>query len=74
MKLTHDVTDDSRRLDVTSIWPQAHLGHLIQDAPLNRFEAVASVGERTRVDHRIGVLKERALHFGRDIDVFDSFA
>ena len=62
------------RLDVPAIGPQAHLGHLVQDAALHGLEPVAGVGQGARVDDRVGVLEERALHLGGDVDVFDALA
>src|SRR5690606_21233662 len=42
------------------------------DASLPGLEPVASVGEGTRVDHRVGVLEVGALHLCGDVDVFDA--
>ena len=45
--------------------------HLVEDAALHRLEAVAGVGQGPRVDDRVGVLEERALHLRGDVDVDD---
>ena len=58
VQLSHDLADDAGALDVSAIGPQAHVGHLEQDAALNRFEAVPGVREGSRVDDRICVLEE----------------
>ena len=71
---SHDVADDACALDVTAIGAQAHLAHLVQDAALHRLEPVAGVGEGARVDDRVGVLEERALHLDGDVDVVDALA
>jgi hypothetical protein len=70
----HDVADDARALDVPAVGAQAHLRHLEQDAALHGLEPVTRVGERPRVDDGVGVLEERALHLGGDVDVLDSLA
>src|SRR5690606_10660036 len=63
--------DDAGALDVPTVGAQSHLRHLVEDPALDRLQPVASVGQGARVDHRVGVLEERGLHPGRDIDVFD---
>ena len=74
VQAAHHVADDAGALDVPAVGPQAHLGHLEQDAALHRLEPVARVGQGARVDDRVGVLEERALHLGGDVDVFDALA
>ena len=73
VQLAHHLADDAGALDVAAIGPQPHVGHLVQDAALHGLEAVARVGQGARVDDRVRVLEERALHLGRDVDVFDAF-
>ncbi len=73
VQLSHHLAGDARRLDVTAVRAQAHLGHHVEDAPLHGLQAVAGVRERPRVDDGVRVLEERALHLGRDVDVFDAF-
>ena len=72
VQLSHHLADDAGALDVPAVGPKAHVGHLVQDAPLHRLQPVAGVGKRAGVDHRVGVLEERPLHLGRDVDVFDA--
>ena len=69
------MTSPTTRADFTcgAVGAQAHLRHLEQDAALHRLEAVAGVGQGARVDDRVGVLEERALHLGGDVDVDDVF-
>jgi hypothetical protein len=72
VQLSHHLADDAGRLHVPAVGPQPHLGHLIEDAALHGFESVARIGQRARVDDRVGVFEEGPLHFGRDVDVFDA--
>ena len=71
VQLAHDLAHHAGALDVAAVRAQAHLAHHVQDAPLHRLQAVAGVRERPRIDHRIGVLQERAFHLGGDVDVDD---
>ncbi len=72
VELSHHLADDPCALDVASIGAQAHVCHLIQDAALHGLQSVAGIGQCARVDDRVGVLEERPLHLGRDVDVFDA--
>jgi hypothetical protein len=47
MELAHDLADDSSRLDVAAIGPQAHVAHHVEDAALHGLEPVTGVGKRT---------------------------
>ena len=58
VQLAHDVADDARAFHVRPVGPQAHRGHLEQDAPVHRLQAVARVGQRPAVDDRVGVLED----------------
>ena len=73
VELSHHLADDAGALHVAAIGAQPHVGHLVQDAPLDGLQPVARVGKRAGVDDRVRVLEERALHLDRDIDVFDAF-
>jgi hypothetical protein len=73
MQLAHDLADDAGRLHVAAIGSQAHLVHLVEDAPLHRLQPVARVGQRPGVDDGVGVFEKRALHLGGDVDIFDAF-
>ena len=72
VQLAHHVADDAGALHVPAVGPQAHVGHLVQDPPLHRLQAVPGVGKRAGVDDRVGVLEERPLHLARDVDVLDA--
>ena len=71
VELTHDLTGHAGALDVAFIGAQAHLLHHVEDAALHGLEAVAGVGEGTRINHRIGVLQEAGFHLGGYVDVDD---
>ena len=58
----HDLTDDTGALHVTSVGAQTHLSHLEQDPALYGLETVTGIGQRTRVDDRVGVLEEGGSH------------
>ena len=72
MQPAHDLADDAGALDVPAVGSQSHLRHLEQDAPLDRLQAVARVGQGAGVDDRVGVLEERAPHLLGDVDVDDA--
>lgn len=71
VQLAHDLPDDAGALDVAAVGPQPHLVHLVDDAAVHRLEAVPGVGEGARVDDRVRVLEEGALHLVDDVDVED---
>ena len=71
VQLAHDLAHHAGALDVAAVRAQAHLAHHVQDAPLDGLQPVAGVRKGPRVDHRIGVLEERTLHLGGDVDVDD---
>ena len=50
---------------------QTHLLHHVEDAALHGLEAVAGVGEGTRINHRVGVFQEAGFHLGGYVDVDD---
>ncbi len=72
VQLSHHFAHDTGALDVPAVGAQAHVGHRVQDAALDGLQTVTRVGQRARVDDRVRVLEERALHLGRDVDVFDA--
>ena len=41
--ITHDFADDFRTLTITAIWIELELAHAIQDAALNRLQAIADI-------------------------------
>jgi hypothetical protein len=66
--LAHDVADHARGLAERLGPVVARLVHRVEDAPVDRLEAVADVGKRARHDHAHGVIEVGALHllFDRD--------
>ncbi len=61
--LAHDLADDLGALDVTAAArAQAHLVHHVQDATVDRLEAVADVGQGPPDDDRHGVVEIRRAH------------
>ena len=73
VQLTHDLTGHTRTLDVPLVRRQTHLPHHVQNAALNRLETIARIRQRTRINHRIRVLKEGRLHLTGDIHIDDVF-
>ena len=71
VKLTHNLADNSLRLNVTAIGTKSHLVHLEKDAALNGLQTVTCVRKSSCVDDRNGVFKEGPPHFCRDIDFCD---
>ena len=71
VQLTHNLADNSLRLNVTAIGTEAHLVHLEKDAALNGLQTVACVRESACVDDRNSVFEEGSPHFCRDIDFCD---
>ena len=72
VQLAHDLADDAGALHVAAVGAQAHLVHLVDDAAVHRLQAVAGVGQGARVDDRVRVLEEGALHLVDDVDVEDA--
>ena len=71
VQAAHHRADHLGALDVRAVRAQAHVVHQVQDAALDRLEAVAGVGQRARVDDAVGVLQVRAAHLLGDVDVDD---
>ena len=68
MVVTHNVTDDLRRLRVLLIELEAHLLHAIEDAAVNWLQAIADIRQRTADDDRHGVVEIRPAHLLLNID------
>ena len=62
MELAHHLTDDLGALDVLAVGLQAQLVHHVQDAAVDRLQAVADVGQRAPDDDRHGVIEIRRAH------------
>jgi len=56
---------------VPAVGAKPHVCHLEEDAALYRLQTVASVRERSGVDHGVRVLEERALHLCCDVNILD---
>src|SRR5690606_39447638 len=69
----HDFADHAGGLDVALFWAQSHLCHLEQDASLYRLQAVARIGQCTRINNGVGVLQEGGFHFIGHVDIDDIF-
>ena len=60
--LSQDVADHRGRFLVTPPGAEPELAHRIQDAPVNRLQAIAYVGERSLYDDAHRVVDERLAH------------
>src|SRR5690606_29284954 len=63
---THHVCDGARRLHIFAVPVVAALVGGIEDAPVDRLEAVTNIRERTTHDHAHGVVEIGALHLLND--------
>src|SRR5690606_13486831 len=63
-----DLADDAGALRMLAVRRQAHLVHAVQDAALDRLEAVADVWQRPVDDDGHRVVDETALDLVRDLD------
>jgi len=70
--LAQHVADDAGAFAVGAIWGQPQLMHREQDAPLNRFEAIAGIGQGPSHDHAHGVFQVRALHLLMQLNRLDT--
>jgi len=73
MVLADHVADDAGALLVRLRVGVAQLVHGVEDAPVDRLEAVAGVGERAADDDRHGVVEVRLLDFVLDVDLDEVF-
>ena len=71
VQAAHDLADHAGALDVPAVVPQVQVVHRVEGATLHRLEAVAGVGDRAGVDHRVGVLDVARAHLVRDVGVDD---
>ena len=69
--LAHHVADDGRALAIRRGGRQAHLAHGVEDAAMDRLEAVADVGQRPRHDDAHGVVEVARPHLVLDADGSD---
>ena len=66
--LAHDLADRPRALLVRAVGRDAGLGHGVEDAAVDRLEAVAHVGQRAGHDDRHRILEEGGLHLLPHVD------
>ena len=59
MVLAQHVADDGGRLTCRPSRDKPHLIHCVEDAPLDRLQAVADVGQGARHDDRHGIVEKR---------------
>ena len=69
--LAEHLTDDGRALAIGRIRPQTHLVHGVEDAALDRLQAVAHVRKGARDDHAHRVVEVRRAHLVFDAPVAD---
>ncbi|MEY3073315.1 MAG: hypothetical protein RLZZ353_1511 [Actinomycetota bacterium] len=69
--LLHDVADGRRALAVRAVGAQARLVHRVQDAAVDRLQAVSDVGQGPADDDRHRVVEVRGLHLVLDDDGLD---
>ena len=70
--VAHHLADDAGALRVRARGPEAHVGHPVQDPPVDRLEPVADVGQRAPDDDRHRVVEVRRAHLvleGARLDV-----
>ena len=65
------VTDDAHALVETCIGAVSAVVHGIQDAAVNRLEAVSHVRKGAAHNDRHGVIKVRPLHFHFEVDLIN---
>ena len=68
MVLTDDVADDAGRFFVRLVVIVTQLAHGEQDTPVNRFQAIADIGQRAPDDNAHGVVEVRLPHLIFEID------
>ena len=60
--LTEDIPDNASALPVRPVWGQPQFLHGIENPSLNRFQAIAGIGQGPAHDHTHGVFEVGALH------------
>ena len=72
VEAAHDVADDLRALPVLDVGGQVLLPHRVEDAALDRLQAVAHVGQRARGDDRQRVVEVARLRRLVQRDLLDA--
>ena len=70
--VAHHLADDLRALHMGPVGSDVGVVHAPQDPAMHRLEPVAGVGQCSRHDDRHGVVEERLLHLGLDLDGVDA--
>jgi len=70
--LTQYFAHDAGRLTVGGIGTIAHIPHGIENAPMDRLETVANIGQGTRHNHAHGVIEISRAHLAVDIDLLQA--
>ena len=71
MVFAQHFADDTGTFLVGPVAGYAHVVHGVEDAPMDRFEAVAHVGQGAGDDNAHGVVEIRGVHLGGDFDFAD---
>ena len=71
MKFAHRVADGARRFVVGSVRREIEFLHRVEDAAVNRLQAVANIGQGAAHDHAHRVIEIAAFHFVEDRDGLD---
>jgi hypothetical protein len=69
VKFSHHVTDNTRTLRECFIRTVAAVVHRIEHPAMDRFQAIANVGQRTPDNHTHGVVEITALHLDLNVDL-----
>jgi hypothetical protein len=71
VKLTHDVTDDSRALAELLVWAVAAVIHRIDNSAVNRLETIANIWQCATDDNAHRIVEIASLHFDLKVDLLD---
>ena len=74
MVLADDVADGTSGLHVRAVRRVSGLVHRIEDAAVNRLQAVTHIGKRARDDNAHGIFQERCLHLFAQVGAANSRA
>ena len=69
--LTHHLADDEGALAVRAVRLQAEVVHRVEDAAVDRLEAVADVGQRAADDHAHRVVEVGGAHLLLELALLD---
>ena len=69
MVFTENLADDAGALFIWFVGPQTKVVHGVEDAAVDRLEAVAHIGQSAGDDYAHGIIEISALHFLIDVDL-----